>query len=33
MAIINSRPSFFETLLTPLFESEDHFLRRHSNNN
>jgi hypothetical protein len=33
MAIINSRLSFFETLLTLLFESEDHFLTRHSNSN
>jgi hypothetical protein len=33
MPIINSRPSFFETFLTLLFESEDHFLGRHSSSN
>jgi hypothetical protein len=33
MRIINSKPSFFETLFTLLFESEDHFLRRYSNRN
>jgi hypothetical protein len=33
MAILNPRPSFFETPFTLLFESEDHFLRRHSNRN
>jgi hypothetical protein len=31
--IINSRPRFFETFLTLLFESEDHFPGRHSSSN
>jgi hypothetical protein len=33
MPIINSRPSFFETFLTLLFESENHILGRHSSSN
>jgi hypothetical protein len=33
MSIINSRPSFFETFLILLFESENHILGRHSSSN